>query len=305
MFGNLTDLDLRLIRVFIAVADAGGVSVAQSTLNVSQPTISTQLSTLETRVGFRLCERGRSGFRLTTKGERFYALAKKLYEAVDAFSSEARHMDKTLVGTLSVGLIGHTPVSQNARISDAIARFRRRDEAVRFVISVRPPGELEERLLSGNVQIAVGYFWHRVPTLEYTPLFIERQVAYCGRGHPLFRRAGRIDPSGVADFEWAWRTYPLPEVELSTTPSKVTAQADNMEAVALLILSGHHLGYLPEHFAAPYVKQGLLKALNPAVLRYDVTFHVVTQRRNRRDPIVQAFLEDLKDAHLVGDSTPE
>ncbi|KVE34277.1 LysR family transcriptional regulator [Burkholderia sp. TSV86] len=305
MFGNLTDLDLRLIRVFIAVADAGGVSVAQSALNVSQPTISTQLSTLETRVGFRLCERGRSGFRLTTKGERFYALAKKLYEAVDAFSSEARHMDKTLVGTLSVGLIGHTPVSQNARISDAIARFRRRDEAVRFVISVRPPGELEERLLSGNVQIAVGYFWHRVPTLEYTPLFIERQVAYCGRGHPLFRRAGRIDPSSVADFEWAWRTYPLPEVELSTTPSKVTAQADNMEAVALLILSGHHLGYLPQHFAAPYVKQGLLKALNPAVLRYDVTFHVVTQRHNRRDPIMQAFLEDLKDAHLGGDSAPE
>ncbi|MDN7673687.1 LysR family transcriptional regulator [Burkholderia oklahomensis] len=302
MLGTLTDLDLRLIRVFVAVADAGGVSVAQSTLNVSQPTISTQLSTLETRVGFRLCERGRSGFRLTAKGERFYALAKQLYAAVDAFSSEARHMDKTLVGTLAIGLIGHTPISENARISDAIARFRRRDEAVRFVISVRPPGELEERLLSGDVQIAIGYFWHRVPTLEYTPLFVERQVAYCGRGHPLFRRAGRLAPSSVADFEWAWRTYPLPEAALSTTPAKVTAQADNMEAVALLILSGHHLGYLPRHFAAPYVKQGLLKALNPHVLRYDVTFQAVTQRRGGQDPIVQAFLDDLTHAHRGGAS---
>ncbi|AIV66761.1 LysR family transcriptional regulator [Burkholderia pseudomallei] len=300
MLVTLTDLDLRLIRVFVAVADAGGVSAAQATLNVSQPTISTQLATLETRVGFRLCERGRSGFRLTTKGERFYALAKKLYAAVDAFTGEARHMDKTLVGTLAIGLIGHTPISANARVSEAIARFRRRDEAVRFVISVRPPGDLEERLLSGDVQIAIGYFWHRVPALEYAPLFVERQLAYCGRGHPLFARAGRLAAARVAAFEWAWRTYPSPEVALSTTPANVTAHADNMEAIALLILSGHHLGYLPRHFAAPYVEQGLLKALNPATLCYDVTFDVVTRRGARRDPIVQAFLDDLTHAHRGG-----
>jgi DNA-binding transcriptional LysR family regulator len=302
VLGTLSDFDLRLIRVFLAVVDAGGVSVAQTTLNVGQPTISTQLSTLETRLGFRLCDRGRSGFRLTAKGERFYERSKKLLGAVEEFSAEARNMDKKLVGTLNIGLIGHTPVSQNARISEAIASFRLRDEAVRFFISVRSPGDLEEHLLSGQIQIAVGYFWHRVPILEYTPLFVEQQIAYCGRGHPLFKRAGRLDSSEAADYEWAWRTYPLPEVQLSTTPSKVTAQADNMEAVALLILSGHHLGYLPQHFAAPYVKQGLLAALNPEKLSYEVTFHMVIRQHSRQSqsPIVQAFLEDLKKAHLSG-----
>ncbi len=299
MFGTLSDLDLRLIRVFVAVADAGGISVAQTTLNVGQPTISTQLSTLETRLGYRLCERGRSGFRLTAKGERFYELGRKLLAAVEDFSIEARHMDKKLVGTLSIGLIGHTPTSQNARISEAIASFRRRDEAVRFSILVRPPGELEESLLNADIQIAIGYFWHRVPTLDYVPLFVETQVAYCGRGHPLFARAGALSAAEVADFEWAWRTYPLPEVQLSTRPGQVSAQADNMEAVSMLILSGYHLGYLPTQFAASYVKQGLLAALNPAVLRYDVQFHMVTQQRARQNPIVQAFLEDLETAHVA------
>lgn len=304
MQGSLTDLDLRLIRVFLAVVDAGGISVAQTTLNVGQPTISTQLSTLETRVGYRLCERGRSGFRLTTRGERFYELGKKLFEAVDEFSGNARNMNRKLVGTLNIGLIGHTPISQNARISEAIASFRQRDEAVRFSISVRSPGELEAQLLSGDIHIAIGYFWHRVPTLDYAPLFTEQQIAYCGRGHPLFERSGELDPATVADFEWACRSYPLPEVQLSTTPAKVTAQADNMEAVALLILSGHHLGYLPRHFAGPYVKQRMLAALNPAVLRYEVTFHVVTQARSRQNPIVRAFLEDLTTAHLPADGEP-
>lgn len=50
MFSQLTDLDLRLIRVFLAIVDAGGVSPAQATLNVGQSTISTQLATLETRL---------------------------------------------------------------------------------------------------------------------------------------------------------------------------------------------------------------------------------------------------------------
>ncbi|WP_201324984.1 LysR family transcriptional regulator, partial [Burkholderia sp. E168m23] len=253
MLGNLSTLDLRLIRVFLAVTDAGGVSAAQAVLNVGQSTISAQLSSLETRLGYRLCERGRSGFRLTPKGERFHAMSRKLLAALDEFGMAARHMDRQLVGTLNIGLIGHTPVSQNARIAEAIAAFRTRDEAVRFSISVRAPGDLEEKLLSNEIQIAVGYFWHRVPTLHYTPLFIERQIAYCGRGHPLFDGAGTLTPADVAGFEWAWRSYPLPEAQMSTTPDRVTATADNMEAVALLILSGHHLGYLPQHFAAPYV----------------------------------------------------
>lgn len=297
MLGSLTDLDLRLLRVFVAVVEAGGVSVAQTTLNVSQPTISAQLSTLETRLGYRLCERGRSGFRLTEKGERMYELATTLLAAAEEFALKARHLDRKLVGTLGIGLIGHTPVSENARISEAIASFKKRDEAVRFSISVKSPGELEEQLLNGDIQIAVGYFWHRVPTLEYTPLFVERQIAYCGRGHPLFERAGKLAPAEVAGHEWVWRTYPTPEAQHSTTASKVTAQADNMEAVSLLILSGHHLGYLPQQFAAPHVRSGQLVALNPKALTYEVTFHMVTQKRSSHDPIVQAFLEDLRNAH--------
>lgn len=94
MLGNLSTLDLRLIRVFLAVTDAGGVSAAQSVLNVGQSTISAQLSSLETRLGYRLCERGRSGFKLTPKGERFYAMSRKLLTALDDFGIAARHMDR-------------------------------------------------------------------------------------------------------------------------------------------------------------------------------------------------------------------
>ncbi len=296
MLGDLSDLDLRFLRVFLAVADARGVSAAQSTLNVGQSTISTQIAILETRLGYRLCERGRGGFRLTAKGERFAGLARELLGTIADFNAEARNLDRKLVGLLRVGMIGNTPLSQNARVSEAIARFRHRDEAVKLIVRVCPPGELEEGLLRGNLDVAIGYFWHREPTLQYAPLFAERHFAYCGRGHPLFGRAGGISPNEAADYSWAWRTYPLPEAQMSASPRRVTATADNMEAVAMLVLSGHHLGFLPEHFSIPLVADGLLATLNPALMHYEVTLHMVSRRADD-GKIVQAFLDDLGAAH--------
>jgi DNA-binding transcriptional LysR family regulator len=72
-----------------------------------------------------------------------------------------------------------------------------------------------------------------------------------------------------------------------------------MEALSLLVLSGHHLGFLPEHYAAPYVEEGLLAALNPAALRYDTTFHAVTRLR-RHLTVTKAFLDDLGAVYLAG-----
>ena len=61
--------DLRLLRIFMTVADARGFSAAQTLLNISAPTVSNHISALETRLGVKLCQRGRAGFRLTQEGE--------------------------------------------------------------------------------------------------------------------------------------------------------------------------------------------------------------------------------------------
>ncbi|MGC8159942.1 LysR substrate-binding domain-containing protein, partial [Salmonella enterica] len=80
---------------------------------------------------------------------------------------------RQLVGSLAIGLIGNAPMEYNALMGRAIQRFRQRDEAVRLSVLVRGPRELEEMLLRDELQVAVGYFLHRAPALEYTLLFSE------------------------------------------------------------------------------------------------------------------------------------
>jgi DNA-binding transcriptional LysR family regulator len=286
MLTNLSDLDLRLIRVFLAVVDAGGLSLAQTVLNVNQSTISTQLSTLEARLGFRLCERGRGGFRLTPKGERFAQAARRMLDVVSDFCG----------GSLRVGLIGHTDPLHNAKLGMAIAAFRKRDEAVRFHIFNRSPNEIEEQMLAGELDLGIGYFWHRLPDLEYLPLYVETQVAYCGQGHSLFGTDDRISAQDVGNYEWIGRSYPVPEFETRFGQKTYAARADNMEAVAILIMSGRYCGFLPTHFADPYVKLGLLQPLNMDDLVYRVPIHTCLRKTSRRSDIIEAFMSDLRAA---------
>ncbi|MEM7227127.1 MAG: LysR family transcriptional regulator, partial [Pseudomonadota bacterium] len=60
----MTDVELRLLRVFDSVVRNGGFAAAERELGVSRPAISRHMAELEARLGFRLCERGRGGFSL-------------------------------------------------------------------------------------------------------------------------------------------------------------------------------------------------------------------------------------------------
>ncbi len=79
---NVTDTDLRLLRVFRAVVACGGFAAAELELNINRSTISRHIKDLETRLGVTLCRRGRAGFALTTEGEQVYASAQKMMAAM-------------------------------------------------------------------------------------------------------------------------------------------------------------------------------------------------------------------------------
>jgi DNA-binding transcriptional LysR family regulator len=295
MLTNLTNLDLRLLRVFLAVVDAGGISIAQDTLKVGQSTLSTQLATLEVRLGYRLCERGRGGFRLTPKGERFERIARQLVATLGEFVHQSQNIDRRLVGVLKLGMIDNTPPSQHVILSKAIGTFRRRDESVQFSILLRTPEQIEREILNGDLHIGLGYFWHRVPSLDYQEFFVEEHRAYCGKGHPLFTHRRAVDVADACSHDWAGKTYPVTEVDARSKTGRIAAFADNLEAMTLLIMSGGYCGYLPRDVAQPYVDLGMMRVLNARELRYEVPIHVVAHRSERRGDIVEAFLSDLWD----------
>ena len=102
LLGNVTDSDLRLLRVFRAVVACGGFAAAELELNINRSTISRHIKDLETRLGVSLCRRGRGGFALSEEGNAVYAATGRLLAALDAFRAEVDEVHERITGTLAL-----------------------------------------------------------------------------------------------------------------------------------------------------------------------------------------------------------
>ena len=83
-------LELRHLRYFAAVAEAGTVTRAAERLFIAQPTLSQQIGRLEQIVGTPLLHRRRDGVRLTAAGAVLLDAARDVLAAVDHAVSQTR-----------------------------------------------------------------------------------------------------------------------------------------------------------------------------------------------------------------------
>ncbi|MFY8155210.1 MAG: LysR family transcriptional regulator, partial [Hyphomicrobiales bacterium] len=102
MIGRVSDIDLRLLRIFREVVEAGGFAVATAKLNVAESTISQHMTDLEKRLGVRLCERGRAGFRLTDVGQEVYEATMELLHDLDRFRDRLQEASAQVSGRVSL-----------------------------------------------------------------------------------------------------------------------------------------------------------------------------------------------------------
>jgi LysR family transcriptional regulator, transcriptional activator for bauABCD operon len=289
MLGNLSESDIRELRVFAKVVEAGGFSAAQIELNISQSTISTHMTALEQRLGMRLCKRGRSGFSLTDKGQLIY----------DEFRSEAGAARNCYIGNLSVGIVDNLVNNPSCRLHQVIAKMNALAPEVQISIGVASPSEIERSVLEGRFDLGLGACGRHSPYLSYDDLFEERQVLYCGRGHELFERSHTVEISELKNQQFARRAYSTPDHFPSGVKLPSTAVADLMESVAVFILSGRYIGFLPEHFAKTWVAKDMMRPLLEKKLGYQNPIYLVLRKTEQKKPILSTFLTELHLAHHV------
>lgn len=297
MLGNLSESDIRELRVFAKVVEAGGFSAAQIELNISQSTISTHMTALEQRLGMRLCKRGRSGFSLTEKGQLIYQATQRLFAALDTFRSEAGAARNCFTGNLAVGIVDNLANNPSCRLHQAIAKMNQLAPEVQISIGVASPSEIERAVLEGRFDLGLGACGRHSPYLSYDDLFDERQVLYCGRGHELFERSQTVDISDLKNQQFARRAYTAPDHFPHGVKLPSTAVADLMESVAVFIMSGRYIGFLPEHFAQGWVAQDTMRPLLEKDLSYQNPIYLVLRKTEQKNPILSAFLSELSRAH--------
>lgn len=299
LLGQVGDADLRLLRVFKAVADCGGMAAAELELNISTSAISRHMKDLETRLGLTLCRRGRSGFALTTEGERVRAETVRLLASTEAFRQGIEDLHTRMGGQIHVALFDKTAGNPAARIADAIALFRRLAPEVHLHVHVGSISEIERGVLDGTFHVGVIPAHRPSDSLVYDELFGERMQLYAGATHPLFAADDRgLAWSSLQSYAFAGLGYQSPNMQISHQRRLTrAATAFDQEGVATLILSGAYLGFLPEHYAAGFLAAGRMRAIAASLFRYECTFVGVTRRSPAPSRVSAAFRGCLLQAH--------
>ncbi len=302
ILGQVSDADIRLLRVFKSVVDCGGMASAELELNIGISTISKHVKDLETRVGLTLCRRGRGGFALTAEGERVYAETLRLLAATDAFIRGVDEIHERLGGRLDVALFDKTASNPQARIADAIAAFAERAPDVTLNLHVAPMNAIERGVMDGRFQVGVIPAHRSSASLSYDALFGETMLLYCGRRHPLFDAPDAdLNWKHLGAYAFAGLGYHSPNMEVTQKMRlERSATGFDQESIATLILSGRFLGFLPDHYARSFEADGLLRALAPARLRYDCVFVSAIRTSPTPPRITELFRQCLLQAHASG-----
>ncbi len=299
--GQLSDMDIRLLRVFKTVVDCGGMAAAELELNIGTSTVSRHIKDLETRLGLTLCRRGRAGFALTPEGEQIYAETLRLLSGVDAFRSRVDEIHQRMGGELRLAVFDKTASNLNAHIGDAIRRFVSQAPEVRLHLHVAPLNSIERGVLDGHFQIGIIPGHRSSAALSYDPLFSEDMYLYASAGHPLFTpNASQVLPDWEAlqGYAFAGLGYHSPNMELSQQVKLSRAATGyDQESIATLILSGCYLGFLPEHYAESFVRQGRMRAVQPRQFNYHCDFFSIVRSSPQPTRVTQAFRAALNQAH--------
>jgi DNA-binding transcriptional LysR family regulator len=305
---RLAPSDLRGVTVFRSIVENSGFQGAQIELGMTQPTLSFHLKTFEERLGFELCRRGRAGLHLTERGKGVYEASKGLFAAIATFEGRLGELRGSVVGRLRVGVVANTVTDDTLPLSTIVDACLESAPAADVQLLVSHPEGLAEELVRDGIDIALTPPLNIGPGFHQQIFFHEMHSLYCGQKHPLFSvPSDEITPELIADHDFVARSYTRHEELQHYAGAKVRIRTSTMEAMAILILSGRVIGFLPEHFARHWEERSQMRRLNIEEHRYASPFVVVSKIGRPPSALYKLFVSKLHEhalPHALGDSLP-
>ena len=182
------ELDLRLVRYFVAVAQTGNVTRAAERLHLSQPALSSAVKQLEGALGVELLERSGRGVRLTPAGELLLQRGTELLEQAAAVADEVRGRgDEEPAARLRLGM---SPTARYGVGPALLAACAAAAPAAMLYASEDTTAALLRDVAQGRLDLAIVFCAPDdvPPGVELELVRDEPAVVHLPSGHPLCAR---------------------------------------------------------------------------------------------------------------------
>ncbi|MEQ4664201.1 LysR family transcriptional regulator [Providencia rettgeri] len=292
--GQIADFDLKLLRIFKTVAESGSFSAAESLLGISSSAISLSMGDLEKRLGMRLCQRGRSGFSLTDEGREVLQMSETMLASIENFRLQVNQMHKQLRGEFNIGIINNLVTQPQMRLTNALEKIRVKEPNIRINLSMSTASDIERGLMDGRLHVGALPYNSQISGLHYTSLYDETSYLYCSNKHPLFSVVDLLSGNELTQLEAVVPTCRMTEEMIAIYQQlNCVATASDREGIAFLILTGRLVGFLPDHYAANWVDNGIMRMISPERFAVRSSIAIVTRKGKYPNSIVDYFIKAL------------
>ncbi len=288
-------MELRHLRYFVAVAEAGSLTVAAARkLHTSQPSLSRQIRDLEDEVGAQLLTRRARGIELTPAGRAFLDHARLVLSHVEAAAEAARRVAHPIKPCFSMGfLTGH----ELTWMPEALQILRDELPNIDVMISSQYSPLLANGLSKGKIDAAFLRREQGVPDLAFRLLVKEPLVVVLPSDHHLAALKA-ISPQDLVGetFVTVSDTAPVLRVVidnyLKRSGVNITPQheVDHIAMAMSLIASTRGVALLPA-----YVQNFLPSSVTSRPLKGDTpTIELVLgYKKSNKSPIIKLLLSRL------------
>ncbi|RUT24171.1 hypothetical protein C0V97_07020 [Asaia sp. W19] len=146
-------MDLRRLRMFMAVAEQGSITDAAKYLHMEQPPLSRQISSIEEELGVKLFTRSRRGTELTEIGGLFLQKVIPLVRERDNLFNYIKTLKRSHEGVIKIGFVAG--VLAVGAIVSGIKRIKEMKSDIRFELICGTSEELTERLIGHDLDIVL------------------------------------------------------------------------------------------------------------------------------------------------------
>jgi LysR family hca operon transcriptional activator len=288
-------MELRHLRYFVAVAEAGSLTVAAARiLHTSQPSLSRQIRDLEDEVGARLLTRRARGIELTPAGRVFLEHARSVLSQIETATEAARRVAHPAKPCFSMGfLTGH----ELTWMPEAIKILRNELPNIDVMISSQYSPQLADGLSKGKIDAAFLRRERGAPELAFRLLVKEPLVVVLPSNHRLASLKA-ISPQDLVGETFVTVSHTAPVLRgvidnymkrsgINITPAHA---ADHVTMGMSLIASTRGVGLLPayaQNFLPRSVTSRPLKGDMPTV---DL---VLGYKKSNESPILKLLLSRL------------
>jgi LysR family cyn operon transcriptional activator len=178
-------LEIRHLRYFLAVAEAGSFSRAADRLGISQPAISQQMRDLETGLRVSLFQRRGKRILLTSAGLIFQEHARVLLRELENLLQELGSEPGQLRGALHLGVV---PILNVALVPHLLGLFAAAHPGISLTVEEISSTEIETALEEGRMDVGLGFLTRHSPNLRYERLCTDEFALIVSEAHPWWNR---------------------------------------------------------------------------------------------------------------------